>query len=157
MQLGHMLSTTFTRPVVHMSRKYMHKLLCIVGKFGGRGYVRWPTKMHYFAMFVGCATWFWSQFFANFDSTYESLRCLDLKIWLFVVDEDDNNDTTDYFTLVHAHGVKVHITIACDDVICCMTIILCHIHACMCVCVCLISNFATHKESHKPSLPNHCH
>ena len=28
---------------------------------------------------------------------FESLRCLNLKIWRFLVD-DDNNDTTDYFT-----------------------------------------------------------
>ena len=30
--------------------------------------------------------------------TYESLGCLDLKIWWFFVDDDNNNDTTDYFT-----------------------------------------------------------
>ena len=43
---------------------------------------------------------------------YNLLRCLDLQIWRFCVHDDDNNDnnnTTDYFTPVHACGVKIAI------------------------------------------------
>ena len=82
---------THERPVVCMSRRLM-----LVGMSWSVAMM--PNKNTLFMMLVGLATWFeaqWGQFFCQIQQicyAYESLRYLDIEIWWFLVDNNDNDN-----------------------------------------------------------------